>query len=197
MESTMDDTTLSTIWLLEGRLLRIEHLLYGNWVLQPTTSATRSLQDLEHRFSKLLQHIRVYGELLKLYKSNPTLFQSPPASQPPPELSSEALRAIVLSAAPDYPATASALTAIYDTPIPDPGLSAGLAALLPRMEGIEATQLAQAAEIADLRARSEAVVRRWYKHDIMGYADFVAGVEGRMERVERAVRRVEKARDEI
>ncbi|KAI0458209.1 hypothetical protein F5B21DRAFT_44346 [Xylaria acuta] len=197
MESTLDDTTLSTISLLEGRLLRIEHLLYGNSVPQSTTSAIRSLQDLEHRFSKLLQHIRVYGELLKLYKSNPTLFQSPPASQPPPELSSEALRAVVLSAASSYPAAASALTAISDTPIPDPALSAGLAALLPRMKGIEATQMAQAAEIADLRARSEAVVRRWYKHDVMGYSDFVAGVEGRMERVERAVRRVEKARDEI
>ncbi|TRX93971.1 hypothetical protein FHL15_005049 [Xylaria flabelliformis] len=197
MESTIDDTTLSTISLLEGRLLRIEHLLYGNSVLQSAPSAIRSLQDLEHRFSKLLQHIRVYGELLKLYKSNPTLFQSPPASQPPPELSPEALRAIVLSAASSYPATASAMTAISDTPIPDPALSAGLAALLPRMKGIEATQLAQAAEIADLRARSEAVVRRWYKHDVMGYSDFVAGVEGRMERVERTVRRVEKARDEI
>lgn len=65
------------------------------------------------------------------------------------------------------------------------------------MKGIEATQLAQAAEIADLLARSEAVVRRWYKHDVMGYSDFVAGVEGRVERVERAVRRVEKTRDEI
>ncbi|KAI0436629.1 hypothetical protein F4803DRAFT_556807 [Xylaria telfairii] len=197
MESTIDDTTLSTISLLEGRLLRIEHLLYGNSVPQSTISATRSLQDLEHRFSKLLQHIRVYGELLKLYKSNPTLFQPPPASQPPPELSLEALRAIVLSAASSYPSTASVLTAISDTPIPDPALSAGLAALLPRMKGIEATQLAQAAEIADLRTRSEAAVRKWYKHDVMGYSDFVAGVEGRMERVERAVRRVEKTRDEI
>lgn len=193
----MDDTTLSTISLLEARLLRIEHLLYGNLAPQSTVSAIRGLQDLEHRFSKLLQHIRVYGELLKLYKSNPTLFQAPPASQPPPELSLEALRAIILSAASSYPATASALTAISDTPIPDPSHSASLASLLPRMKGIEATQLAQTAEIAELRARSEAVVRQWYKHDIMGYSDFVASVEDRIERVERAVRRNEKARDEI
>ncbi|KAI0906161.1 hypothetical protein F4824DRAFT_365532 [Ustulina deusta] len=197
MEGTIEDTTLSTISLLEARLLRIEHLLYGNSAPQSTTSAIRDLQDLEHRFSKLLQHIRVYGELLKLYKSSPTLFQPPPASQPPPELSLEALRAIVLSAASSYPATASALTAIFDTPVPDPALSAGLAALLPRMKGIEATQLAQASEIAELRARSETVVRHWYKHDVMGYSDFIAGVEGRIERVERAARRVEKARDEI
>ncbi|KAI0425659.1 hypothetical protein F5Y09DRAFT_93825 [Xylaria sp. FL1042] len=197
MESTIEDTTLSTISLLEVRLLRIEHLLYGSSTSQSTTSVIRSLQELEHRFSKLLQHIRVYGELLKLYKSNPTLFQSPPPSQPPPELSSEALRAIVLSAASSYPATASALTAIADTPVPDPAHSAGLAALLPRMKGIEATQLAQAAEIAELRARSEAAIRRWYTHDVMRYSDFVAGVEGCIERVERATRRVERTRDEI
>ncbi|KAI3318874.1 hypothetical protein HD806DRAFT_539900 [Xylariaceae sp. AK1471] len=197
MESTLDDTTLSTISLLEGRVLRIEHLLYGHSVPQSSTSAIRGLQELEHRFSKLLQHIRVYGELLKLYKSNPTLFQPPPTSQPPPELSSEALRAIVLSAASSYPATASALTAISDTPVPNPAHSASLAALLPRMKGIEATQLAQAAEIAELRARSEVAVRQWYEHDVMGYSDFIAGVEGRIERVERGVRRVEKTRDEI
>lgn len=65
------------------------------------------------------------------------------------------------------------------------------------MKGIEATQLAQAAEIAELRARSEVAVRQWYKHDVMGYSDFVAVVEGRIERVERVVRRNEKARDEI
>ncbi|RWA07557.1 hypothetical protein EKO27_g7552 [Xylaria grammica] len=197
MESAIEDTTLSTISLLEGRLLRIEHLLYGSSINEPMTSAIRDLQDLEHRFVKLLQHIRVYGELLKLYKSNPTLFQSPPPSQPPPELSTEALRAIILSAAPSYPATASALTAISDTPIPDPAQSASLAALLPRMKGIEATQLAQASEIAELRARSEAAVRQWYQHDVMGYSNFVAGVESRVERVERAVRRVERTRDEI
>ncbi|KAI0870204.1 hypothetical protein GGS24DRAFT_504988 [Hypoxylon argillaceum] len=197
MEFSIDDITLSTISLLEGRLLRIEHILYGNSVPEWTISATRGLQDLEHRFSRLVQHIRVYGELLKLYKSNPTLFQPPPASQPPPELSLEALRAIVLSAASSYPATASTLTAISDTPVPNPAHSAGLVALLPRMKGVEATQLAQAAEIAELRARSETAVRQWYKHDIMGYSDFVAGVEGRLERVERVVRRVEKARDEL
>ncbi|KAI1272143.1 hypothetical protein F5Y07DRAFT_309729 [Xylaria sp. FL0933] len=197
MESTIEDTTLSTISLLEVRLLRIEHLLYGSSTTQSAASAIRGLQDLEHRFSKLLQHIRVYGELLKLYKSNPTLFQPPPPTQPPPELSSEALRAIVLSAASSYPATASALTAISDTPIPDPAHSAGLAALLPRMKGIEATQLAQAAEVAELRARSEAAIRHWYAHNVMGYSDFVAGVEGRLERAERAIRRAERARDEI
>ncbi|KAF3068978.1 putative Protein similar to RO10 [Daldinia childiae] len=197
MESTLDNTTLSTISLLEARLLRIEHLLYGHTAQQPKVSAIRSMQELEHRFATLLQRMRVYAELLKLYKSQPTLFQPPSPSQLPSELSPEALRAIVLAAASSFPATASALTAISDTPIPDPAHTATLAALLPKMKGIEATQIAQAAEIAELRARSEVVVRRWYEHNVMSYSNFVAGVESRVENAERVIRRVERARNEV
>ncbi|OTA97580.1 hypothetical protein M434DRAFT_391769 [Hypoxylon sp. CO27-5] len=197
MESTLDNTTLSTISLLEARLLRLENLLYGHTVQQPKVPAIRSMQELEHRFGILLQRMRVYAELLKLYKSQPTLFQPPPPSEPPSELPIDALRSIVLAAASSYPATASALTAISDTPVPDPADTAALAALLPRMKGIEATQLAQAAEIAELRARSEAVVRRWYERDVMAYSSFIAAVEGRVEGAERTVRRVERARNEV
>ncbi|KAI0883933.1 uncharacterized protein GGS22DRAFT_166453 [Annulohypoxylon maeteangense] len=197
MDSTLDKTTLSTISLLEARLLRIEHVLYGHTAQQPKVSAIRSMQELEHRFSVLLQRMRVYAELLKLYKSQPTLFQPPPPSIPPSSLSTDALRAIVLSAAASYPATASALTSISDTPIPDPAHTALLAALLPRMRGVEATQAAQEVEIAELRARSEAVVRKWYEGDVLRYAEFVATVEGRVERAERGVRRVERVRGEV
>ncbi|KAI0119667.1 hypothetical protein F4814DRAFT_412940 [Daldinia grandis] len=197
MESTLDSTTLSTISLLEARLLRIEHILYGHTVQQPKASAIRSMQELEHRFGTLLQRMRVYAELLKLYKSQPTLFRPPPPSQPPSDLSPEALRAIVLAAASSFPATASALTAISDTPIPDPAHTATLAALLPKMKGIEATQIAQAAEIAELRARSEVIVRQWYEHNVMSYSNFVAGIESRVEDAERVVRRAERARNEV
>lgn len=228
MDSTLDNTTLSTISLLEARLLRVEHLLFGHTVQQPKVPAIRSMQELERRFGTLLQRVRVYGELLKLCmtflptsravassrttcylprlfntnvssvdKSQPTFFQPPPASEPPSKLPLESLRAIVLAAASSYPATASALTAISDTPVPDPAHTASLASLLPRMKGIEATQMAQAAEIAELRARSEAVVRHWYERDVMGYSGFVAGVEGRVEMAERTVRQLEKLRSEV
>ncbi|KAI2635004.1 hypothetical protein GGS26DRAFT_589916 [Hypomontagnella submonticulosa] len=197
METTLDNTTLSTISLLEARLLRLEHLVCGHTAQLPKVPAMRSIQELEHRFGLLLQRVRVYAELLKLYKSQPTLFQAPQPSEPPSELPSDALRAIVLAAAPSFPATASALTAISDTPVPDPAQSAALAALLPRMKGIEATQLAQAVEIAELRTRSEAVIRQWYERDVLGYSDFAAAAESRVERVERVVKRVEKARREV
>ncbi|KAI0394513.1 hypothetical protein F5Y17DRAFT_249842 [Xylariaceae sp. FL0594] len=225
---TLDDTTLSTLALLETRLLRLEHLMYGQLsVTEPKVSAIRSLQDLEYRFAKLLQHVRAYSDLLKLYKSHPTLFQPPPPSQPPPELSPEEARSIVLSFAssystpsrptppnftpyystlpyykpsyttPSFEAVVALLTDISNTPIPDAAQSANLASLLPRMKGIEVTQLAQAAEIAELRTRSERVVRRWYEKGVLAYSDFIAGVESQVEKVEQAVRRAEKARDEI
>jgi hypothetical protein len=66
MDSTLDDTTLSTLSLLEARLLRIEHVLYGHTVVETKSTAIRGLQDLEYRFSKLLQHVRAYSDLLRL-----------------------------------------------------------------------------------------------------------------------------------
>lgn len=104
----------------------------------------------------------------------------------------------MLAAAPSFPAAASALTtAVADTPVPDPALSASLAALLPRMRGVEVTQRAQAAEIAELRARSEVLVRRWYEGRVLATSEFVARVEGRVERAEMRVRRAERVRDEV
>ncbi|KAH8879361.1 nuclear distribution protein [Thozetella sp. PMI_491] len=195
MEDTLDKTTTATISLLEARLLRIEHILYGSSLVtarSPSGSALDSLADLERRLSSLLGRIRVYAELAKIYKANPGLFQPAAPDQVPTQLSEDALRATVLSLATSFPSTVSALTAVTsDTPVPEPALSASLAALLPRMTGIEATQLAQEAEIAELRTRSEQVLRSWYEGRVLGYSQFVANVEGRVEKIERSVKRAE------
>jgi len=82
-----------------------------------------------------------------------------------------------------------------DTPVPDAKLSAELAALVPRMKGIEATQLAQEAEIAELRTRSERVIRAWYEGRVLRYGQFVAEAEGRLEKTELGIRRLEKLRE--
>ena len=69
MDNPLDQTTLSTIALLETRLLRIEHLLYGPPASHPPPqhgSAVRRMGELERRFSTMLSHVRVYGELLKI-----------------------------------------------------------------------------------------------------------------------------------
>ncbi|KAI8234826.1 hypothetical protein COL154_003903 [Colletotrichum chrysophilum] len=160
MDSSLDTTTLSTISLLESRLLRIEHLLYGPTAAPPSLnadSAVDGLEDLERRFNHLLSRIRVYGELMKI---------------------------------------SSSLTSVNDCPIPEPSQSASLASLVPRMRGIEATQIAQEAEMAQLRERSEEVLKNWYQQGVLGASEFVADVEGRVERAERRVRRAEREKEE-
>jgi hypothetical protein len=69
MTTDMDETTLSTLDLLESRLLRIEHLLYGqpqSPSLVQDRSAVDQLGQLERRFSTLLSDIRVYHGLMKI-----------------------------------------------------------------------------------------------------------------------------------
>jgi hypothetical protein len=69
MDNSLDETTLSTISLLESRLLRVEHLIYGPSATPPRSegqSVATSLADLDRRFASLLPRIRVYGELIKL-----------------------------------------------------------------------------------------------------------------------------------
>ncbi len=218
MGNTLEQTRLGTISLLEARLQRIERILYGPSeppIEAPLESATSSLAELERRFAVILQHFRVYAEILKicttrLYstptqhlanssadKTHPSLFQPPSTDSPPPtELSPEALQATVLSYASSFPSIASALTAVTsDTPVPDPKLSAELASLVPRMKGVKAVQLAQEADIAELRARSERVMREWYEGRVLRYGQFVADVEGRVEKAEMATRRAQRARE--
>lgn len=67
---SLDKTTLTTISLLEARLLRVEQVLYGT-TSTPTPppssdSALESMADLERRFSTLVSRFRVYADILKL-----------------------------------------------------------------------------------------------------------------------------------
>ncbi|KAF4979982.1 hypothetical protein FZEAL_3936 [Fusarium zealandicum] len=195
MATTMDDTTLSTLDLLESRLLRIEHLLYGQPVslaLAQDRSAVEKIGQLERRFSSLLTKVRDYGELIKIYRAHPDFFHAPAASDPPSQLSTDAIQSIVLASASAFPATLSSLTAIKDSPIPDPSESAALIAMQDRMKAIETVQIAQAAEIADLRGRSETAIRSWYETGVLDNSRAMAGLESRVEIVERHVRRAER-----
>ncbi|RDA95324.1 hypothetical protein CP533_3550 [Ophiocordyceps camponoti-saundersi (nom. inval.)] len=200
MDRPLDQTTLSTIDLLEARLLRVEHVLCGPSVPPPPAarheSVTRRMADLERRFSSMLSRIRVYADLLKIYKLHPDFFHAPAASEPPTQLSAAAIRSIVLASASAYPSTLSSLTAVKDSPIPDPSQSAALISAAGRVKAIRATQLAQAAEMAQLRRRSETLVRLWYEGNLLPCSQFTADVESRVKAVERQVRRRERARDE-
>ncbi|KHO00266.1 uncharacterized protein MAM_02189 [Metarhizium album ARSEF 1941] len=200
MDNTLDRTTLATIDLLESRLLRIEHLLYGHAAAVPPIyqedSAAQKLKDMERRFSMVVSHFRVYGELLKIYKSNPDFFHAPDASVPPSQLPSDAIQSIVLSQASAYFSTLSSLASIKDSPIPDPSESSSLVALTDRMKAMEATRIAQSAEMADLRRRSEMVMRAWYENWVLVNSQSLADVETRVERVEKQVRQKERAAED-
>jgi len=95
----------------------------------------------------------------------------------------------VTASASSYPSTASRLTSIRDVPIPPAELSAQLIDLQPRIAKVEALQAAQNSDIAELRARSAAVIQRWYTLDILQAGESWAELESRVEQVEQKVRR--------
>ncbi|KAH7013562.1 hypothetical protein EDB80DRAFT_710360 [Ilyonectria destructans] len=195
----MDQTTLSTLDLLESRLMRVEHLLYGQTVspsLAQDYSAVEKIGDLENRFSTLISKIRVYGELLNIYKTHPDFFHAADPADPPSELSTDAIQSIVLASASSFPSTLSSLTAIKDSPIPDPTESTALIALGDRMKAVQATQVAQVAEMADLRRRSERIIRSWYESGVLDNSSVMADLESRVAIAERQVRRAERELEE-
>lgn len=68
MEHSPEETSVATIELLESRLRRVEHILYGSaknadvWA----RPVVESLAELERRFASLVSGVRVYAELLKI-----------------------------------------------------------------------------------------------------------------------------------
>jgi len=64
------------------------------------------------------------------------------------------------------------------------------------MKAIETTQLAQAAELAELRQRSEAVMLAWYERGVLANSQSLADLESRAQDVEKTVRRREVALEE-
>lgn len=61
------------------------------------------------------------------------------------------------------------------------------------MKAIEATQIAQLAEISELRRRSEMVIHAWYENWVLNNSQSLADVETRVERIEKQIRQRERA----
>ncbi|KAL2379809.1 nuclear distribution protein, variant 2 [Blastomyces gilchristii SLH14081] len=219
---TSTETAADTIELLKSRLRRIEYLLTGeaSWTGEPprlTTATgvgegekpvTTRLARLEYELKTLADRVPAVRDVLGLYSRFPDLFQSihptntssssSAASHPPTiptSLSQQALTSIILSYASAFPETASRLTSLKDLPIPPASLSASLIELQPRLDRLAAVQEQQAAEIAELRARSALVAKRWVEVGVLGGSEVWAEWEGRIERVERGVRRLERRRE--
>jgi hypothetical protein len=131
---------------------------------------------------------------------NPDLFQTTPPHEIPEGLTTQTLASIVLSYATAFPETASRLTSLNDLPVPDAQSSAALIDLQPQLERLAQTQSEQAAEISELRVRTARVLQRWYDVGLVGSGECWAEWEGRLEDVEREIRRgevVRKGREEV
>ena len=104
--------------------------------------------------------------------------------------------AIILCSAAAYPLTASSLTSILDTPIPEAELSAKIIATRPQLSDVAQLQASQMKVIASLKDRTAAILQRWYSVDVLQSGEYWAEVEARVNTTEQRMRRVELARHE-
>ncbi|PGH05938.1 hypothetical protein AJ80_08250 [Polytolypa hystricis UAMH7299] len=217
---TPTSTAADTIELLESRLRRLEFLLTGDtsWTGEPrgippaSAAATGSgviddhdpavsgpreasvaarLGTLEYELKRLSGKVPLVHDVLSLYSRFPDLFQSPPTTTVPSTLSPQALNSIILSYASAFPETSSRLTSLKDLPIPPARASASLIELQPRLDKLSQVQNQQAAEIAELRAQSVVLLKRWVEVGVLAGSEVWGEWEERVAMVERAVRRFE------
>ncbi|KAJ5381628.1 uncharacterized protein N7496_004056 [Penicillium cataractarum] len=196
----------ATIELLEARLRRLSYLLTGgtDWTGVPSTpekpasldeTVSRRLARLERELEKLSRNVPAVRDVIQLHDSFPDLFNPPTPHSIPEDLTPRTLTSIVLSYATAFPETASRLTSLNDLPVPDAMSSASLITLQPQLDQLAQKQAEQAAEVSELRVRTARVLQRWYEVGVVGSGECWAEWEGRVEGVEREVRRREVIRE--
>ncbi|EEH02866.1 conserved hypothetical protein [Histoplasma capsulatum G186AR] len=171
-------------------MTRLAKLEYELKALANKVPAVRDVLALSRPFVFILVRYKAAAANLSTDSRFPDLFQSihpittttttssssssspqPPAI--PSTLSQQALTSIILSYASAFPETASRLTSLKDLPIPPASLSASLIELQPRLDRLVAVQEQQAAEIAELRARSALVAKRWVEVGVLGGSEII------------------------
>ncbi|KAI1922767.1 hypothetical protein LOZ58_001996 [Ophidiomyces ophidiicola] len=205
---TLTSTAADTISLLETRLRRVEYLLTGrtSWsgeperVSAPPAAAAETvaarLAGLERELKVLSAQAPAVQDVLKLYARYPDLFQTSDPTTVPSTLSTPSLASIVLSYAAAFPETASRLSSLQDLPVPPASASTGLIELRPRINRLLKEQEVQADEVAELRVRSALLMQRWIEVGIVGGGELWGEWEDRVTRAERAVRRLERQRED-
>ncbi|KAB8236070.1 hypothetical protein ETB97_009704 [Aspergillus alliaceus] len=201
-----DTVAGATIELLESRLRRLTYLLTGdaNWTGVPTApakpasldeSVSRRLLQLEQELENLSRNIPAVRDVLLLHDRFPDLFRPTPSQTLPENLTTQNLASIVLAYASAFPETASRLTSLNDLPIPDAQTSASLIQLQPRLDQLAHVQEEQAKQVSELRVRTARALQRWYEIALVGGGECWAEWEGRLEDVEREVKRKEVVRE--
>jgi hypothetical protein len=206
-----EELLVHTLDLLEYRLHRLEYLLNGNdssTNLPKGTTVTARLSKLKDALGQLAARSRTVEQLLRLRMTNVSrtlhkisqLTHDPEAQHPDlfasavtedTGLSHDQKFSLVLTEAPAYLTLASQLRSLQDVHLPPTSSFTHLVAQQSRFAAIQATQDAQAREIAELRKRSAVLVSRWYEVQVLGVGRCWAEWERRFREVERGVRRVE------
>ncbi|CAD0038267.1 unnamed protein product [Aureobasidium pullulans] len=191
MSSIAQDVAFQTLDALEQRLQRVRFLLYGSAAAAaadnddqtPTDTTITQTQSIASRLQALQSS---FNSVLSDSKSAQTIHQ-----HDGPDMTSDALAALVLSHAPSYQATAARLTSLQDTPVPNSSALAALVELHPRLERVATRQDDQQLSIAQLRHQSLALLGRWYDLGIIGMDDCWTEWEARLMDQEKLVRRAE------
>jgi hypothetical protein len=129
--------------------------------------------------------------------AHPEFFNDENDAHGTPQLDQATKEAIVLSSAPLYSSTASSLRSIQDTPVPDAETSARIIQTRPQVEKLQAAQHQQLETVAALKARTAAILQRWYSVDILQTGEFWAETESRLDKMDQKFRRMEAAKASI
>ena len=113
----------------------------------------------------------------------------------PQDLTSQNIKSIILSYESTIQETITQLRSLKNQPIPETNKSSTLISLQPRINTIAQRQDEQTKAISELRIRTARVLQRWYEVGVIGGGECWAEWEGRLDDVEREVRRVEVGRE--
>ncbi|POS88121.1 hypothetical protein EPUL_001215 [Erysiphe pulchra] len=198
MANSFDVTALETIDLLQGRLERIEYILYGDVDVAIDTSNGSSIYErlsaVEHKLQQVVLESKPLKELLKLYSNQPNLFHTPYSDSVPTNMDTATMLSVINASASLFSETASRLSSMNDIPIPSPELSAQLIALQPRIAKIEAIQANQLLEVRRLIERSAAIIEKWYLTNILENGEIWASLDKRIRQIEINIRQAKHAK---
>lgn len=195
------ETVSDTLSMLEQRLQRIDYAINGDSPQshddqpKPAASAAARLRHLERTLKALSTKSHAVADVLQIHKQYPELFHPADEKAVPSTLHPAALAQLVLAHESLYKTTSAQLQTLQDnSTIPESAPLVKLIGLEPRLERIEAKQIEQAREFAELRLRSTRLLENWYKVGVLDMGEKWTDWEERLRDCEILVRRREAAK---
>lgn len=199
------DTSAATLAMLEDRLQRLQYAINGDDVhrpaaeqsndLLPKASAAARLRTLERTLKALTIRSHAVSDILQIHQQYPELFHPTDEKTVPRTLHPASLAHLILAHENLYKATSAQLSTLHDnSTIPDTAPLVKLIGLEPRIARVEAKQIEQAREFAELRLRSTRLLEDWYRTGVLDMGEKWADWEERLRDCEIMVRRKEAAK---